>query len=83
MAALHLVSLGAGFPSQGIDKLGESHAVIAALHAHITADAGPDCLILMVTTIPSEPSLYYQTRIKFWLALGNWADGCALATVET
>jgi hypothetical protein len=83
MAALHLISIGASFPSQGVDKLGKAHAVIAALHAHIATDAGPDCLILLVTTIQSEPSLYYQTRIKLRLALSNRTDGCAFATVET
>ena len=83
MAALHLVSLRAGFPSQGIYKLGESHAVIAALYTHIATDARPDCLILLVTAVPSEPSLYYQTGIKVRLTLGYRADGCTLATVET
>ena len=65
-----------------MNKLGECHAVIATLHAHVATEAGPDRLILRALAIVPQPSLCYETWVKLRVVLGNWAYNRALTTVK-
>jgi hypothetical protein len=57
--------------------------VIASLNAHVTTDTGPDRLIRWAKPISSQPPLGDETRVEICVALGDWTDNRAFATVKT
>jgi len=82
MVAVYLIPIDEGLPSQGTDKLGEPHTIVAPLHADVATEAGPDRIILRCVAVLSQPSLCYESGVKIRVVLGNWTHYGALAAVK-
>jgi len=82
VTALRLHPFREGFRSQDLDELRELHVVVAALHAHVTVETGPYCIIMRPAAVPPQPSLSNKTGSELRLILGDRTYHGALAAVE-
>src|SRR4030042_7189468 len=82
MAALRLSSFAKCLSSQNANKLGEFHAVVAPLKAHIAIQARPDCFILTIHALLFCVPLYYKPWVKLRVVLRNRTDHRTFATIK-
>jgi hypothetical protein len=83
MAALCPAASGQSLGPENSNKLGKLDAVVASLETHIAVQTGPDCLVVIVTTVVFHISLDDQPRIKIGIIAGDRTDHGAFTAVKT
>ena len=82
MAATGLAFFTFGIRPQNADELREFDPVITSFQAHITIEARPNGLVVVVPTPVLHISLDYEPGIKIRIIPGNGANHGALTAVK-
>jgi hypothetical protein len=65
-----------------VDELGELDPIVAALHAHVAAEALPDGIVRGAEAVARHPPLRYEPRVELRVMLGDRTHHRALAAVQ-